>query len=110
MVMSCQRAAAGIACWKTIRQVWITALKVWSKRPIWKPTTVRREQVGFFYRWANYCGNAPDILVDLGQVIWLSAIYDVDMSTYAYDPGYITDFKVIAKSIMDTHDPVCDAP
>ena len=55
-------------------------------------------------------GHADDILVDLGRLVWLSAIYGVDMSTYSHDPGYTTDLKAIAQSIMADHDPNYDAP
>jgi hypothetical protein len=48
-------------------------------------------------------GHAGDIPVELGQLVWLNAIYDVDLTTYAYDPGYLTDLKGIAKEIMDAH-------
>ncbi|MFP8873100.1 MAG: hypothetical protein VCB42_00900, partial [Myxococcota bacterium] len=50
------------------------------------------------------------ILVDLGQLVWLNAIYDVDLTTYAYDPGYIADLKGIAQSIMDAHDAAYAGP
>lgn len=55
-------------------------------------------------------GHADDILVALGELVWLRAIYDVDLSTYAHDPGYETDLKAIADAIMDAHDPAYDAP
>ena len=55
-------------------------------------------------------GHPDDILEDLGELIWLRAIYDVDLSTYAYDPGYTTDLKAIADAIMDEHDTAYDAP
>ena len=55
-------------------------------------------------------GHADDILVALGELVWLRAIYDVDLSTYAHDPGYETDLKALADAIMDGHDPAYDAP
>lgn len=55
-------------------------------------------------------GHADEILEDLGRLVWLRALYGVDLSTYSHDPGYITDLKAIAQSIMDTHDPAYDAP
>ena len=48
-------------------------------------------------------------LVDLGQLVWLNAIYDVDLRTYEHDPGYTADLKSIAQGIMDAHDPAYDA-
>ena len=55
-------------------------------------------------------GHPGDILRDLGRLVWLNAIYDVDLSTYSYGPSWgTTDLKVIAKSIMDAHDPEYDA-
>ena len=55
-------------------------------------------------------GHADDILVELGRLVWLRAIYGVDLSTYDYDPGYTVDLLAIADSIMDEHDPAYDAP
>jgi hypothetical protein len=55
-------------------------------------------------------GHAGPILEALGELVWLRAIYGVDLSTYAYDPGYSTDLKAIAQGIMDEHDPAYNAP
>lgn len=55
-------------------------------------------------------GHADEILVSLGRLVWLRAIYGVDLTAYAHDPGYITDLKAIAHDIMDTHDPAYNAP
>jgi hypothetical protein len=54
-------------------------------------------------------GHADDILRELGGLVWLRAIYGVPLSSYDYDPGYVTDLKAIADTIMDEHDPVYDA-
>lgn len=55
-------------------------------------------------------GHPGDILRDLGRLVWLDAIYGVDLSAYAYGPSYgTTDLNAIAKSIMDGHDPAYDA-
>ncbi len=55
-------------------------------------------------------GHADDILVALGELVWLRAIYGVPLSSYAYDPGYTTDLKAIADAIMDEHDPAYNTP
>jgi len=55
-------------------------------------------------------GHADDILVELGRLVWINALYDVDLTTYSYDPGYDADLKSIAHDIMDDHDPDYDAP
>ena len=52
-------------------------------------------------------GQPDDILHDLGTLIWLGLIYDVDLSVYpAGDPGnrisrYETDLREIAQSIVN---------
>lgn len=46
-------------------------------------------------------GHAGNMLKALGRLVWLSAIYDVDLEMFSYDPGYATDLKVIAQTIMD---------
>ena len=55
-------------------------------------------------------GHADDILVELGRLVWLRAIYGVPLSSYDYDPGYETDLLAIADAIMDEHDPAYNAP
>ncbi len=54
-------------------------------------------------------GHPGHILRDLGRLVWLNAIYDVDLATYAYGPAYNTDLYMIAQSIMAGHDPSYDA-
>jgi hypothetical protein len=54
-------------------------------------------------------GHPGNILQDLGRLVWLNAIYDVDLSTYSYGPYYTTHLKGIAQSIMAGHDPNYDA-
>lgn len=49
-------------------------------------------------------GHADDILIDQAALVWLNAIYDVDLDAYAWDPGYVTDIKAIAQQIADDHD------
>lgn len=53
-------------------------------------------------------GHPGNILRDTGRLVWLNAIYGVDLSTYSHNPGYTADLKAIAQSIMDTHDPNYD--
>jgi hypothetical protein len=55
-------------------------------------------------------GHPGDILRDLGRLVWLRGIYDVDLSIYSYGPSWgATDLNAIASSIMDDHDPNYDA-
>jgi hypothetical protein len=53
-------------------------------------------------------GHPEQLLIDLGQLVWLQAIYQVDLSDYDYDPGYITDIETIAADIMARHDSAYD--
>ncbi len=46
----------------------------------------------------------------LGRLVWLRAIYGVDLSSYACDPGYTVDLLAIADTIMDEYDSAYDAP
>ena len=60
--------------------------------------------------YTDALGHPGDILRDLGRLVWLNAIYDVDLFTYTYGPSWgTTDLKSIAQSIMDGHDPDYDA-
>lgn len=60
--------------------------------------------------YVDNLGHPDDILVALGELVWLSAIYGVDLSTYDFDTGYTTDLKAIAQAIVDGHDPDYSAP
>lgn len=60
--------------------------------------------------WTDLRPHPGQILVDLAELVWLNAIYGVDMTSYPYDPGYITDLKVIADAIAVGHDPDYNAP
>ncbi|MEM9200740.1 MAG: S-layer homology domain-containing protein [Actinomycetota bacterium] len=55
-------------------------------------------------------GHADEILEDLASLVWLRAMYDVDLTTF--DAGYewSIDLNAIATSILDDHDPAYDAP
>ncbi|MDG2304321.1 MAG: hypothetical protein P8R42_06625 [Candidatus Binatia bacterium] len=48
-------------------------------------------------------GHAGDILKDLGELVWLNRIYDIDLLTYGYSPPWATDLNAIAQAIMDAH-------
>jgi arylsulfatase A-like enzyme len=45
-------------------------------------------------------GNPGDMLASLGQLVWLGALYGVDLASYSYEPGYSTDLKAIAQTIL----------
>lgn len=60
--------------------------------------------------YSDAFGHADDILVDLAELVWLRAIYGIELSSYDHDPGYVTDLKALADEIMEEHDPLYDAP
>jgi len=60
--------------------------------------------------WDNRYAHANQILTDLSELVWLRAIYGVDLSTYDDGSGYTTDLKAIATDITDSHDPNYNAP
>jgi len=60
--------------------------------------------------FANSAGAPGDILDTLSELVWLNAIYAVDLSTYAFDPGYIADLKGMAADITAEHYPTYNAP
>ncbi|MDE0952923.1 MAG: thrombospondin type 3 repeat-containing protein [Halioglobus sp.] len=60
--------------------------------------------------YTDTLGHPGNILRDLGRLVWLNAIYDVDLSTYTFGPSYEgADLKAIAQAVMDGHDPDYDA-
>jgi hypothetical protein len=60
--------------------------------------------------FTDAAGHPAQIFIDTGELVWLNAIYGVDLDTYAHDPGYITDIKAIARDIMDAHNPAYNSP
>ncbi|HCH20873.1 MAG TPA: hypothetical protein DEX33_05655, partial [Cellvibrionales bacterium] len=48
-------------------------------------------------------GHQGDIIRTTGSLVWLNALYGVDLPTYSYDTGFNTDLKGIAQTIMDQH-------
>jgi len=50
-------------------------------------------------------GHEDGILMDLAELVWLSAIYGVDLNTYEYVSDHSIDLKVIAQKILDDQNP-----
>lgn len=55
-------------------------------------------------------GHADNILLDLGALVWLRAIYGVDLDTYPDNPAYQTNLRAIGQAIIDGHDQDYNAP
>lgn len=70
-------------------------------------TQLHHDVTGIF---TDQKGHAAPILVELGSLVWLKALYGVDLSTYDYDPGYQTDLKAVAEAIVDGWDPTYTTP
>ena len=60
--------------------------------------------------FTDYKGHGGHLLKDLVEYVWIDAIYGVDLDKYAYDDGYQTDLKALAKSVMDAHNPKYNGP
>ena len=79
----------------------------WTPSPNWE---IQSTNLASLKMGRDNLGHPGDILQDLGRLVWLNAIYDVDLFTYTYGPSWgTTDMNAIAKSIMDAHDPAFDA-
>ncbi len=50
-------------------------------------------------------GHQGQIVIETGTLVWLSSIYNVDLSTNTYDTGFNTDLHGIAQQIVDGHEP-----
>ena len=55
-------------------------------------------------------GHADHILEDLASLVWLQAIYGVDLATFDAGYDWTVDLNTIASSILAEHDPAYDAP
>ena len=49
-------------------------------------------------------GHAGQILKDMGGLIWLGAIYGVDVSDYTFERDYQTDLGGLAQAIVSQDD------
>lgn len=54
-------------------------------------------------------GHAREILTELGSLIWLRAIYGVDLDEFSYTSSFDVDLAAIAERVMDRHDHRYDA-
>jgi len=48
-------------------------------------------------------GHPGDILRDLGRLVWLDAIYGVDLLNYSWNHGWSVDLQAIAHGIMEDY-------
>lgn len=48
-------------------------------------------------------GHQGDIIREAGALLWLKSIYNVDLSAFSYDTGFLTNLHAIANQIMDNH-------
>jgi hypothetical protein len=60
--------------------------------------------------FSDFEGNPGDILVEMGQLLWLRSIYGVDLAGYVYAPPYVTDLKALAQVTADAHESDYNAP
>ena len=49
-------------------------------------------------------GHQGQIAIETGTLVWLEAIYNVDLNTNSYDTGFATDLHLIANEISSDHD------
>lgn len=49
-------------------------------------------------------GHQGQIVIETGTLVWLEAIYKVDLSTNSYETGFTTDLHSIANEISSNHD------
>lgn len=50
-------------------------------------------------------GHQGDIIRETGSLLWLSSIYNVNLSALTYNTGFNTNIHEIAKQLLDSHDP-----
>jgi len=48
-------------------------------------------------------GHQGEVVVTTGALIWLNALYGVQLRTNDFDTGFNTDLHTIAEEIMDNH-------
>lgn len=59
--------------------------------------------------YTDAIGHAGNMLKELSRLIMVRSLYDVDMTTYAFNPPFTADLKSMAQQITDAHDPAYDA-
>ena len=50
-------------------------------------------------------GHQGQIIKEAGSLVWLSSLYDVDLSTHTHETGFNTDLHAVAQDVVDGHDP-----
>ena len=50
-------------------------------------------------------GHQGQIIKEAGSLVWLSSLYDVDLSTNTHETGFNTDLHAVAQDVVDNHDP-----
>ena len=50
-------------------------------------------------------GHQGKIIVETGKLMWLNALYGVDLSSNNLDTGFDTNLQSVAAEIMQQHDP-----
>lgn len=60
--------------------------------------------------FADELGHPASILITLGDLIWLKAIYGVDLSELDYSDGYTVDLREIATRVVNNHNHRYSAP
>jgi hypothetical protein len=56
------------------------------------------------YIFSDDLGHGSDIINRVSALIWLKAIYGVDLDEYSYNHPYSVDLKALATRIMNQHD------
>ena len=59
--------------------------------------------------YTDTIGHAGNMLKELSRLIMVRSLYDVDMTTYAYNPSFTANLKTMAQDVTDGHDPAYDA-
>jgi hypothetical protein len=49
-------------------------------------------------------GHQGQIVIETGTLVWLNGIYGIEIETFDYDSGFLTDLNAIAQDIIDNHD------
>ncbi|HCP40914.1 MAG TPA: hypothetical protein DIT65_03900 [Cryomorphaceae bacterium] len=51
-------------------------------------------------------GHQGQIIIEAGALMWMKGIYNMDLSSSAYETGFNTDLHGLAHQIMSDHDPL----
>jgi len=80
----------------------------WASVDLWQmlnDNLLLDESIAYNNLFRDTLGHQEDIIQITGTLMWLNAVYNVDLDENKYDTGFKTDLHAVAAARMEQHDP-----